>query len=96
MSTTTRNGIWRIPVETQERILEMSTEGIDVGTIARWVKINRQSVEVVIEQGMICHRPLRNPKRCPGCGSKIVIAPCLGCEMARREKLNKQKAKVMV
>lgn len=90
MGTTTRNGIWKIPESKQRKILSMAEQGVDVGLIAKWVDINRQCVEVVIEHGMVCTRPLRTPKRCPGCGSKIVVAPCLGCEMTKRQNFQRK------
>lgn len=34
------------------------------------------------------------PRRCPGCGAKLVLPDCLGCEMQRAEaqrRLEKRK-----
>lgn len=90
MSTTTRNAAWRVSEETQRAILELSAVVKDVGLIARSLRVNRQVVEAIVEHGIVSTRPLREPRRCPECGSKIVIAPCLGCEMEKRQKLTRK------
>jgi hypothetical protein len=94
MSTTTRDTPWRVSEETQRAILELAAVVKDVGLIARALKVNRQTVQVIVEHGVVCTRPLREPRRCGGCGAMIVIAPCLGCEMLRRENLKKETVSV--
>ena len=78
-----------IPIEKEMRIRSLLSLGISGRKIAIRVKVARQTVKLI--KGFPELRPrkklkkkqqfkkLKTPRKCPECGAKVYLWPCLSC-----------------
>jgi hypothetical protein len=75
----------RVPMWMQREILHLNEIGYTPSEIRIALKetgINIQTVMMMLKRGVISPRRCE-PRRCPGCGIKVVSEACLACEVRR-------------
>ncbi len=69
-------------LETQRTVLNLLKGGMNRIEISQAMDMQYKQVAQIADRGIVFVRGLRTPKRCPGCGGKLLALPCVACEVS--------------
>ena len=76
-----RHPVAAVSLVMQRMVLRLAREKLCVQEIEKKTKLNKNTIESIIDQGIVTPSYYSDPIRCPQCGAKVITTICMACEV---------------